>query len=69
MCLWSKLICLSLPLQVQFLLVFLHTSYNLFAECNYPDSMNAVVCGYSVSLIILFSNFYYQSYLNKKKQK
>lgn len=68
MCSWRTLIW-SLPLQVQFLLVLLHTSNNLFRDCNYPDSMNAVVCVYSVTLIILFGNFYYNSYLSKKKQK
>lgn len=58
-----------LPLQVQFLLFLLHTGYNLFTECDFPDFMNLVVFGYCVTLIVLFSNFYYQSYLNKKKQK
>lgn len=47
----------------------LHTGHNLFTECNFPDSMNLFVFGYCVTLIILFSNFYYQTYVNKKKQK
>ncbi|CAB1317508.1 unnamed protein product [Coregonus sp. 'balchen'] len=35
----------------------IHTSYNLFTDCNIPDSMNAVVFAYSLSLITLFRNF------------
>uniref|UniRef100_A0A671USI5 Elongation of very long chain fatty acids protein n=1 Tax=Sparus aurata TaxID=8175 RepID=A0A671USI5_SPAAU len=66
--LWWKKYLTSLQL-VQFLLFLLHTGYNLFTECDFPDFMNLVVFGYCVTLIVLFSNFYYQSYLNKKKQK
>ncbi|XP_042370085.1 elongation of very long chain fatty acids protein 4-like, partial [Plectropomus leopardus] len=66
--LWWKRYLTSLQL-VQFLLVLLHSGHNLFTECDYPDSMNLVVFSYCVTLIILFSNFYYQSYLKKKKQK
>lgn len=56
-------------LQAQFVLLTIHTGYNLFAECDFPDSMNAVVFAYCVSLIILFSNFYYQSYITRKSKK
>ncbi|KAI3368843.1 hypothetical protein L3Q82_025824 [Scortum barcoo] len=66
--LWWKRYITSLQL-LQFLLFLLHTGYNLFAECNFPDSMNMFVFGYCITLIILFSNFYYQTYLNRKKQK
>ncbi|KAI4828857.1 hypothetical protein KUCAC02_022929 [Chaenocephalus aceratus] len=66
--LWWKRHLTSLQL-VQFVLFLLHTGYNLFADCDFPDAMNMVVFGYCVSLIVLFSNFYYQSYLSKKKQK
>nr|WAH70730.1 ELOVL fatty acid elongase 8b [Eleutheronema tetradactylum] len=66
--LWWKRYLTSLQL-VQFVMFLVHTGYNLFTECDFPDAMNIVVFGYCVTLIILFSNFYYQSYLNKKKQK
>lgn len=62
---WSRF-CSGLFVQVQFVLLTTHTGYNLFTECHFPDSMNVVVFGYCVSLIVLFSNFYYQSYLSKK---
>lgn len=66
--LWWKKYLTSLQL-VQFMLFLLHTGYNLFTECDFPDSMNMFVFGYCVTLVILFSNFYYQSYLSKKKKK
>ncbi|KAG7283614.1 hypothetical protein CRUP_020387 [Coryphaenoides rupestris] len=58
-----------LAMRVQFVLLTTHTGYNLFTECDFPDSMNIVVFGYCVSLIILFSNFYYQSYVSKKAKR
>ncbi|XP_062338130.1 ELOVL fatty acid elongase 8a isoform X1 [Osmerus eperlanus] len=66
--LWWKRYLTSLQL-LQFLIVTIHTTYNLFTDCDFPDSMNAVVFAYSLSLIALFSNFYYQSYLAKKAKK
>ncbi|XP_074544698.1 ELOVL fatty acid elongase 8a [Halichoeres trimaculatus] len=66
--LWWKRYLTTLQL-LQFFIVTIHTTYNLFADCDFPDSMNMVVLAYSLSLIALFSNFYYQSYLTKKKDK
>ncbi|XP_038156372.1 ELOVL fatty acid elongase 8a [Cyprinodon tularosa] len=66
--LWWKQYLTSLQL-LQFLIVTMHTTYNLLADCDFPDSMNAVVLAYSLSLIALFSNFYYQNYLTKKTKK
>ncbi|XDV27345.1 hypothetical protein PO909_030889, partial [Leuciscus waleckii] len=63
--LWWKRYLTSLQL-LQFFIVTIHTAFNLYADCDFPDSMNMVVFGYALSLIALFSNFYYQSYLSKK---
>lgn len=65
--LWWKKYLTSLQL-VQFVLFIVYTGNNLLTDCDFPDSMNALVLGYCITLIILFSNFYFQSYL-KKKQK
>lgn len=65
--LWWKRYLTSLQL-VQFVLLTIHTGYNLFTECDFPDSMNAVVFAYCISLIILFSNFYYRSYITRKSK-
>lgn len=63
----QSLLCLCfLCPQLQFFIVTIHTAFNLYADCDFPDSMNMVVFGYALSLIALFSNFYYQSYLSKK---
>ncbi|XP_072295345.1 ELOVL fatty acid elongase 8b [Eucyclogobius newberryi] len=66
--LWWKKYLTSLQL-VQFVMFLFHTGYNLFTECDFPDSMNTLVFGYCITLLILFSNFYYQSYMNRKKHK
>uniref|UniRef100_A0AAY5KJ63 Elongation of very long chain fatty acids protein n=1 Tax=Esox lucius TaxID=8010 RepID=A0AAY5KJ63_ESOLU len=66
--LWWKRYLTSLQL-VQFLLVSAHTGYNLFTDCDFSKAMNAYVFTYCISLIALFSNFYYQSYLNTKAKK
>ncbi|KAM3876169.1 ELOVL fatty acid elongase 8b [Diretmus argenteus] len=66
--LWWKRYLTSLQL-LQFLLFITYTGYNLFVKCDYPDSMNMFVFAYCISLIVLFSNFYYQSYMNKKRKQ
>ncbi|XP_053738830.1 ELOVL fatty acid elongase 8a isoform X1 [Synchiropus splendidus] len=66
--LWWKRYLTILQL-VQFFIVTIHTSYNLYADCDFPDAMNMVVLAYSLSLIILFANFYYQSYLHATTKK
>ncbi|XP_075887713.1 ELOVL fatty acid elongase 8a [Nelusetta ayraudi] len=66
--LWWKRYLTSLQL-LQFITVTAHTAYNLYDDCDFPDSMNVVVLAYSLSLIVLFSNFYYRSYVAKKQGK
>lgn len=66
--LWWKRYLTSFQL-VQFGLFLLHTGYNLFTECDFPYTMNLFVFSYCVTLIVLFSNFYYQSYVSRRKQK
>ncbi|XP_057697934.1 elongation of very long chain fatty acids protein 4-like [Corythoichthys intestinalis] len=66
--LWWKsyLTCLQL---FQFVLVLIHTSYNLLVQCDFPVITNVAVFLYTIFLIILFGNFYRRSYLDKRKQK
>lgn len=63
--LWWKHYLTSLQL-LQFFIVTIHTAVNLYADCDFPDSMNIIVLGYALSLIALFSNFYHQNYISKK---
>ncbi|KAK2821926.1 hypothetical protein Q5P01_021991 [Channa striata] len=57
--LWWKQHLTSLQL-LQFFII-IHSSYNLFAHCDFPDSMNVVVWVYSASLIVLFCSFCYHT--------
>ncbi|XP_049628048.1 elongation of very long chain fatty acids protein 4-like isoform X2 [Suncus etruscus] len=53
----------------QFAAIAAHSSYNLFAECSFPDGFNLAVLLYSLSLIVLFLNFYRQTYLRGRRKK
>ncbi|XP_078481362.1 very long chain fatty acid elongase 4-like [Ciona intestinalis] len=64
---WKKY--LTMFQLTQFVAIFVHCSYNLWADCEFPDWLNLLVMFYMVSLIMLFLNFYIQSYLNKKQLK
>ncbi|XP_051525572.1 elongation of very long chain fatty acids protein 4-like [Myxocyprinus asiaticus] len=66
--LWWKHYLTTLQL-IQFVLRTIHTGFNLFTECDFPDSMNSVVFAYCISLIVLFSNFFYQSFITRKSKK
>lgn len=61
--LWWKKYITQLQL-TQFVIVLVHTSYNLFFEkdCKFPKVFLWMVFGYCLSLIVLFSNFYYSAY-------
>uniref|UniRef100_A0A3Q2Y7Y9 Elongation of very long chain fatty acids protein n=1 Tax=Hippocampus comes TaxID=109280 RepID=A0A3Q2Y7Y9_HIPCM len=63
--LWWKSYLTILQL-LQFLVVTIHTVYNLFADCNYPDALNLIVFAYALSLTALFCHFYYHSYLKSR---
>ncbi|CAH1256890.1 ELOVL4 [Branchiostoma lanceolatum] len=68
--LWWKRYLTSMQL-IQFVAILTHTTVNFFSDCEFPQVYNIAVMAYSVSLIILFSNFYYQEYVkrgNRKKQ-
>lgn len=55
--------------QCQFVAIAVHSSYNLFAECPFPDGFNIAVFLYILSLIALFLHFYYWTYTRGKKEK
>nr|XP_014354043.1 PREDICTED: elongation of very long chain fatty acids protein 4-like isoform X2 [Latimeria chalumnae] len=66
--LWWKRYLTILQL-IQFFAIAIHTSYNLFIDCDFPDGFNVFVCFYIASLILLFSNFYYQTYIRWRRSK
>ncbi|MGH0182582.1 UNVERIFIED_CONTAM: hypothetical protein FKN15_023910 [Acipenser sinensis] len=66
--LWWKRYLTILQL-LQFFGIAAHTSYNLFTDCTFPDGFNLVVFLYIVSLILLFSSFYHQTYISRKTKQ
>ncbi|XP_053107697.1 elongation of very long chain fatty acids protein 4-like [Hemicordylus capensis] len=65
--LWWKRYLTILQL-FQFVAIAIHSSYNLFTECLFPDGFNLAVSIYILSLIVLFLNFYYWTYIKKQKK-
>ena len=58
-----------LSLQVQFVGLAGHTIiFMCLTDCDYPSGMKTIHVTYMLSLTVLFSNFYIQSYLKKGKK-
>ncbi|NXM95287.1 ELOV4 protein, partial [Sylvia borin] len=51
----------------QFVAIAVHSSYNLFTECPFPDGFNTAVFLYILSLLALFLRFYYRTYIRGKR--
>ncbi|XP_040211884.1 elongation of very long chain fatty acids protein 4-like [Rana temporaria] len=66
--LWWKRYLTMMQL-TQFVAIAFHSGYNLFTDCPFPDGFNGAVFGYIISLIILFLNFYYQTYIRRSPKK
>lgn len=68
--LWWKKYMTSLQL-IQFVAVISHTSYNKFIryDCDYPTLYNSIVFYYTWSMVILFSHFYYITYVRQRQRK
>lgn len=67
--LWWKKYMTSLQL-IQFIAVISHTSYNKFVrtDCDYPFLYNSIVFYYTISMVVLFTDFYYRTYVQHRKQ-
>jgi hypothetical protein len=48
-----------------------HTGYNKFirADCDYPWLYNTITFYYTWSMVILFSHFYYQTYVAPRRRQ
>ena len=55
--------------QTQFVAFVIHTGFNILTECDFPKGYSIAVFLYAISLIVLFGNFYYQTYNKKARQK
>jgi elongation of very long chain fatty acids protein 4 len=47
----------------------IHSGYNLLIDCDYPQGFNIAVFIYALTLIALFGNFYYHSYIQSQQEK
>lgn len=68
--LWWKKHMTTLQL-IQFIAVITHTSYNKFirTDCDYPFLYNSIVFYYTWSMVVLFSHFFYQTYVQSKQRR
>lgn len=64
--LWWKRYLTRLQM-VQFIGMILHGMLPMYYDCGYPKIMPAVICGNAATFFILFANFYFFAYVNKKK--
>lgn len=66
--LWWKRYLTRLQI-IQFLMVFIHTSYAIKHGCGYSKTLSWMLWVYMMSLFMLFSHFYNQAYKSKKEAK
>ncbi|XP_064400012.1 very long chain fatty acid elongase 4-like [Halichondria panicea] len=66
--LWWKKHITHLQL-LQFSLAIMHAIHSLYIDCNFPKWMHYTLIGYAISFIILFTNFYIQTYIKKGKKQ
>lgn len=62
---WKKY--LTTMQMVQFVLVFLHTVQLFFIECDFPIILAYVMCFNSIMFMTLFTNFYIQAYIKRRR--
>ena len=58
----SGLLCVLCTSQIQFHVTIGHAGHSLYTGCPFPAWMQWALIGYAVTFIILFGNFYYQTY-------
>ncbi|XP_074649186.1 very long chain fatty acid elongase 4-like [Tubulanus polymorphus] len=67
--LWWKRYMTRIQL-TQFVMVLVHSGYNMFmTNCNFHQGFNVAAMSYSLSLTLLFTNFYVREYIHIQKQK
>jgi elongation of very long chain fatty acids protein 4 len=68
--LWWKKHMTTMQL-IQFIAIISHTAYNKFLrpDCDYPFLYNSIVFYYTISMVVLFSDFYYRTYVRSGRKK
>lgn len=57
------------PSQVQFHVTIGHTALSLYVNCDFPHWMHYSLICYAITFIILFGNFYYQTYRRQQPRR
>lgn len=65
--LWWKKYITKMQL-VQFVCIFFHSTYTIIAGVHFPAWGKYLLVGYTITLMILFGNFYVQTYKKNKHQ-
>lgn len=60
---------LSFICQVQFHVTIGHTALSLYVNCDFPHWMHYSLICYAITFIILFGNFYYQTYRRQQPSR
>lgn len=64
--LWWKKYITRLQL-TQFVLIFFHTIQTTFTGCDFPLWSHVLLSSYMISMMVLFGNFYLQTYIKNKR--
>ncbi|KAL6483933.1 hypothetical protein MHYP_G00088060 [Metynnis hypsauchen] len=64
---WKKY--LTIIQMIQFHVTIGHATHSLYTECPFPAWMQWALICYAVTFIILFANFYYQTYRQQPRHK
>ncbi|GAA6090215.1 elongation of very long chain fatty acids protein 4b, partial [Tachysurus ichikawai] len=54
---------------IQFHVTIGHAAYSLYSGCPFPAWMQWALIAYAITFIILFANFYYQTYRLRPRSK
>uniref|UniRef100_A0A8C1SKK3 Elongation of very long chain fatty acids protein n=1 Tax=Cyprinus carpio TaxID=7962 RepID=A0A8C1SKK3_CYPCA len=64
---WKKY--LTIIQMIQFHVTIGHTALSLYSDCPFPKWMHWCLIGYALTFIILFGNFYYQTYRRQPRRE
>lgn len=57
------------PSQIQFHVTIGHTALSLYVNCDFPHWMHYSLICYAITFIVLFGNFYYQTYRRQQPRR
>jgi len=66
--LWWKKYLTKMQL-AQFVITFTHSTYSIVNGCNFPQWGKFLLVGYMVCMLVLFGNFYVQTYRRNRRER